>query len=117
MYFSLDAKASSIQVSVKYGGLKFLQVSSFTCKCKCKKRLHVIKCHRPFSQIQDNGTGIRKEDLEIVCERFTTSKLKAFEDLSSIQTFGFRGEALASISHIAHLSILTKTASEKCAYK
>ncbi|KAH3909503.1 hypothetical protein HBH56_157400 [Parastagonospora nodorum] len=89
---AVDAGSTALEVVVKDGGLKLLQIT-------------------------DNGHGIDKEDLPILCERFTTSKLKAFEDLTSIGTYGFRGEALASISHIAHLRVTTRTKESSCAWE
>ncbi|EHK43188.1 uncharacterized protein TrAtP1_001615 [Trichoderma atroviride] len=89
---AVDAGSTSLEILVKDGGLKMLQIT-------------------------DNGGGIEKEDLEILCVRHTTSKISTFEDLSSIATYGFRGEALASISHIAHLTVTTKTKDSPLAWR
>ncbi|OCK77390.1 DNA mismatch repair protein MutL [Lepidopterella palustris CBS 459.81] len=89
---AVDAGSTALEILVKEGGLKLLQIT-------------------------DNGHGIDRDDMAILCERFTTSKLKTFEDLTSISTYGFRGEALASISHIAHLSVTTRTKESSCAWR
>ncbi|XP_058721996.1 DNA mismatch repair protein MLH1-like [Vicia villosa] len=89
---SLDAGSTSINLSIKDGGLKLIQVS-------------------------DDGHGIRYEDLPILCERHTTSKLSAFEDLQSIKSMGFRGEALASMTYVAHVTVTTITKGQLHGYR
>ena len=89
---SLDAGATHIRVTLRGGGVKSLL-------------------------IQDNGHGISKSDLPLLCERFATSKLRNFNDLFDMHTFGFRGEALASISFIsASVQVVSKRRDEECAY-
>ncbi|XP_057531841.1 DNA mismatch repair protein MLH1 isoform X2 [Amaranthus tricolor] len=89
---SLDAHSSSINVVVKDGGLKLIQVS-------------------------DDGHGIRFEDLPILCERHTTSKLSKFEDLQTIKSMGFRGEALASMTYVGHVTVTTITPGQLHGYR
>lgn len=105
---AVDAGSTALEVMVKDGGLKLLQITD---------NGHGIDvCHQPPRMHRPLIT-LQKADLPILCERFTTSKLKAFEDLTSIGTYGFRGEALASISHIAHLKVTTKTKESSCAWE
>ncbi|CAF2120334.1 unnamed protein product, partial [Rotaria magnacalcarata] len=88
---SLDAGAHTIQIHVKQGGLKSIE-------------------------IRDDGCGISKVDLPLVCERFAASKLKNFDDLYHLNTYQFRGEALASLSYAGHVKIISKIAESPCAY-
>lgn len=55
--------------------------------------------------------------MPILCERYTTSKLHQLDDLSTLQTFGFRGEALASISTVSHVMVITKRDKDVCGWK
>lgn len=89
---SIDAGSTQITITVKEGGLKVLQIT-------------------------DNGHGIREPDLPILCQRHTTSKLSTYEDLESMQTLGFRGEALCSVSFVSHMSVTTMTANATAGLK
>ena len=64
-------------------------------------------------RITDDGDGIKKDELPLAFLRHSTSKLRKVEDLFDIVSLGFRGEALASISHISHVEIMTKHKDEK----
>jgi len=59
-------------------------------------------------QVTDNGCGMSPEDASLAFERHATSKIRGVEDLQKVQTFGFRGEALASIASIAHVRLRTR---------
>ena len=89
---SLDAGANKIEIEVKNGGKTFIRVS-------------------------DNGKGISRDDIEISLERHATSKIKKVEDLENTYTMGFRGEALASISSISRLTMITRTGEDRTAAK
>ena len=79
---SLDAGASSIEVRFTNHGLDSIEV-------------------------QDNGSGIASENYETIALKHYTSKLSTYDDLSSLETFGFRGEALSSLCALSDFSIIT----------
>ncbi|KAI9349960.1 hypothetical protein BD770DRAFT_394767 [Pilaira anomala] len=68
-------------------------------------------------KIIDNGCGIKLDDMPLVCERHATSKLKEFKDVLHLSTFGFRGEALASISQVAKVTIVSKAKESAYGYQ
>lgn len=85
---SIDAGARSITVEIKKGGKNYIRVT-------------------------DDGCGIKSDEVEIAFLRHATSKISRAKDLESIETLGFRGEALASIAAVSRTEIITKTAEEK----
>ena len=89
---SLDAGAQSIAVELVEGGVR---------------RLRVV----------DDGGGIERDDLPLALARFATSKIATLEDLERAATLGFRGEALASIGAVAHLSISSRRAGDRHAWR
>ncbi|MEX2130059.1 MAG: DNA mismatch repair endonuclease MutL [Pseudohongiellaceae bacterium] len=90
----LDAGATKIEVDVDSGGAKLLRV-------------------------RDNGSGIGKDDLALALSRHATSKIFSLEDLEHIASLGFRGEALASISSVSRLALMSRSveANEDGAWK
>ncbi len=84
---AVDSGANNIEVSVEEAGIKSMIV-------------------------EDNGDGIRFEELPLAITHHATSKIYSIEDLDSIYTLGFRGEALASISDVTNLEIISKSVDE-----
>ena len=83
---SIDAGASQITVSIESGGVRLIEIS-------------------------DNGTGIEAKYIPTAFIRHATSKIRTEDDLTSIHTLGFRGEALASIASVARVEVLTRISS------
>lgn len=86
---SVDAGSKKIKIEIKHGGIKYIKIS-------------------------DNGSGIYRDDVKNAFLRHATSKLKSENDLESIGTLGFRGEALASICAVSKVELITKTQDEEC---
>ncbi len=82
---SIDSGADNITVEIKNGGISYIRIT-------------------------DNGCGMEQEDVPMAFLRHATSKISSKEDLNSINTLGFRGEALASICAVARVEVLTKVA-------
>lgn len=82
---SIDSGADNITVEIKKGGISYIRIT-------------------------DNGCGMEQEDVPMAFLRHATSKISSKEDLNSINTLGFRGEALASICAVARVEVLTKVA-------
>ena len=89
---SIDAGATNITIEIKNGGISYIRIS-------------------------DNGKGIARDDVEMAFERHATSKIRSANDLNSVKSMGFRGEALASIASIATVELVTKTEEESIGTK
>lgn len=89
---SLDAGATRLDIDVEGGGIKLMRV-------------------------RDNGGGIEKDDLPLALSRHATSKVYELDDLEAVATLGFRGEALASISSVARLTLLSSTNEESAGWQ
>ena len=89
---SIDAGATNITIEIKNGGISYIRIT-------------------------DNGKGIPEDDMEMAFERHATSKIRSAEDLSTVTSMGFRGEALASIAAIAKVEMISKTADQENGYK
>ena len=87
---SIDSGATSIIAEIKHGGVSLIRVT-------------------------DNGAGMEREDLPVALQRHATSKIREKDDLASIMTLGFRGEALAAISSVSEMTIISKVKSAESA--
>src|SRR3954462_6548152 len=74
--------------------------------------IEIAGAGRTLVRVAADGEGMTRDDAILAFERHATSKLHAVEDLSSIRTFGFRGEALPSIASVSKLTVRTRTAEE-----